>query len=224
MGKVVSNYIEASNGELKPIETGKVYGAVSHVKGGKTVFSNKIVHRALVEYGQDVLFWTLEAETRLVLANIRACHFNYMYEKLGYEPVTGSNILDDEFPTEEHRELEKVSRKDLIENEKYGYIRAVESKPYVSMLKDKLQLNLEEKDYKLIILDGLSLVLNDDEEKTRKEVIESAYHTILDFVKGKDVAILATSQRPVDKEEYVSLENRLNRPTFIEVDLDKVQF
>ncbi|MGF2714296.1 hypothetical protein ACQUY5_18730 [Bacillus cereus] len=224
MSKVVSNYILSNNGELQAIQTGKVYGAVSHVAGGKTTFCTKTVHKALVQYGVDVLFWTLEGATEYVLASVRACHFNYMYEKLGYKPLTGHNILNDEFPTEEHKELEAKSREDLAKNEKYGYLRAFASTPYIDLLESKLQELTTEVDYKLIAFDGLDLVLNEDGERNHKEVVESAFNIVLDFVEGKNVAILSTNQRPIDTRGYVSLENRLNKPNFVEIDLDKVQF
>ncbi|PGF05145.1 hypothetical protein [Bacillus toyonensis] len=224
MATIVSDYITSSNGELKPIKTGKVYGAVAPVRLGKTLFSLKTVHTALVKYGVDSLVWNAETDNEVTFAILRALHFNYMYEKLGYKPISEYAILNEEFPTEEYRELEERSKIDLFENPKHGYVRSIHSNLDLDTLKVRLIDHIEDVDPKLIVIDSLDLVDYHLVQENQKQTVLSAYNIVLDLAQEKDIAIVSPHQSPLEKDKYESLANRLNRPTFVELDLDEIQF
>src|SRR5690606_36022227 len=124
------------------IKTGYFYNIMAPPKSGKSKFCYRATHTAKVTYGTNVAFWSQEGGKAKVMAELRAIHFDYYYnEQQGnnYTGLSGQNILDNDYPSEEYRELEAVSRADLFTNPNYGKLILIDEplvyEDYINHLK-----------------------------------------------------------------------------------------
>jgi len=172
-------------------------------KGGKTKFCCRVAHTAKVQYGTDVAFWPIEGGKRKILAELRAIHFDYFYNELqgnNYTGLSGQDILDNNFPSEEYRQLEAVSRADLFTNPNYGRLKIIDEPLEFNTYINHLKAVVNRYGVRLIIVDYLQLITDKTSRKSKSEIIGQAYQETLKFCNKYHVAFISPSQF---KQEFI---------------------
>lgn len=178
------------------IKTNYMYNIMAPPKSGKSKICYRIAHTTKVLYGNNFAFWAVEGGSDKASAELRAIHFDYYYNVkggMGYKELSGQEILDDDYPSVEYKELEQVSRADLFTNPNYGKIHYIEDDFKLETYIDSLNAVVTRFGSRLIIVDYLQHI-ESDSRKTKNEVIGEAYKSTLKFVKKHNVAFISPSQ------------------------------
>lgn len=179
------------------IKTGYMYNIMAPPKGGKSKFCYRTAHTAKVMYGTNVVMWGKEGGKDKINAELRAIHFDHYYnEQQGnnYTGLSGQDILDDVFPSEEYRELEAISRVDFFTNPNYGEIVYIEEALQYETYIDHLKETVTRFGARLVIVDYLQLITSRDSRRGKSEIIGRAYQDTLSFVGKYQVAYISPSQ------------------------------
>lgn len=189
--------LEFLNEHYGGIKTGYMYNIMAPPKGGKSKLCYRLTHTAKVLYGTNIAFWTQEGSIDKVESELRAIHFDYYYnEQQGnnYTGLTGQDILDDNFPSDEYRELESVSKADLFTNPNYGKLIFIDQPLNYENYIDHLKAVVDRYGVRMILVDYLQLIKSKDGRKSKSEIIGRAYQETLAFTGKYQVAFISPSQ------------------------------
>ena len=95
---------------------------VAPEKGMKTKTACMMTHLVMLN-GHNCSFWGKEGGSLKIVCELRAIHFDYYYNKKrgkNYAQLSGQQIMEDNFPSEEFRKLEEISFNDLFKSGRYG--------------------------------------------------------------------------------------------------------
>ena len=95
---------------------------VAPEKGMKTKTACMMTHLVMLN-GHNCSFWGKEGGSLKIVCELRAIHFDYYYNKKrgkNYAQISGQQIMEDNFPSEEFRQLEEISFNDLFKSGRYG--------------------------------------------------------------------------------------------------------
>ena len=191
--------IEALNKLYGGLYTGMMYSWLAPPKTGKSKFLANLVWNAVVNFGTNVTVIPAEGGKDAFFAELRAIHFNYLYNsgvdaaerKYG---VSQDAILHNKFPSEELRQLESSSKFDLITNENYGSVEFID-KPFLEeTFIDDLDTSLKSNNSTLIAVDYLQYIGSLDPRRSDENYVSSAYKKALNFCKSRNVCFLTPGQ------------------------------
>ena len=192
--------ISELNKLLGGIYTGVFYSILAPTKGGKSKFTSRMIHNIVVENGNNVAVWAHEGGKDLWLAQLRAIHFDYVYNrnesdvtkmKVGIDQNT---IFKDTYPSEAVRELELASKTDLFTNPSYGKIILIDRPFKAETFIDEVETAVQMCNAKAVLVDYLQLIGSDGRNSKKNEYIGKAYQEALAYCKARNVAFISPAQ------------------------------
>lgn len=189
-----------SKDSLGGIYSSLLYNVIAPTKGGKSKFTSRMVHTAVVKYGTNCSVWAIEGGYEAWWAQLRAIHFEYLYirnasstgEKI--MPLSQDDILKGNYPNESVKSLEEASRIDLFTNPNYGKINMINRPFYVETFIEEIDTSVKINNSRLVLLDYLQLISSSDKGKKTNEIIKEAYKKSLRYCKDRNVAIVTPAQ------------------------------
>ena len=179
--------LQKLNDAYKGIYTGLFYSFIAPPKSGKSKLAARLCHNVSVVAGNNVTVWAQEGGTELWTAQMRAIHFDYLYNtdvalterKFG---VTQEVIVHDDFRTDELRQLEMSSKLDLASNQDYGSVDYIDRPFNVETFIEDIDTSVKENNSKLVIIDYLQLIGSSAGMNERERIAE-AYKKLLNYCK-----------------------------------------
>lgn len=180
------------------IYTSMFYQFIAPPKAGKTKLCARLVHRCITGFSNNVTVWAMEGGKEAFLAELRAIHFDYLYntgvsiteKKFG---ISQDVILHNKYPNEELRALELSSKIDLASNLDYGNIDFIDRPFNVETFLEDLQTSIESNNSQMVVIDYLQLI-GSSTGKPERERIAEAYKSLLRFCKNKNIAVISPGQ------------------------------
>lgn len=190
--------MEALNKIYGGIYTGMFYQVIAPPKTGKSKFVARCAHTCSVVYGNNVSIWAIEGGKEAFLAQLRAIHFDYIYntgvditqKKYG---VSQGVILQGMFPNDELRQLEMSSKLDLATNQDYGSVDFIDRPFEVETFLDDIDTSIKSNNSKMLVIDYLQLIGSCKNMPERERVAE-AYRSLLAYCKTNNIAVLTPGQ------------------------------
>lgn len=180
------------------IYSGMFYQVVAPPKAGKSKFCGRVVHTCAVKFHNNVTVWAQEGGKDAFSAQLRAIHFDYIYNtgvglaerKYG---VSQDAILHDKFPSDELKQLEASSKVDLACNQDYGSVDFIDRPFNVETFLVDIDTSVKSNSSSLVVIDYLQLIesANDLSERER---VSKAYKTLLRYCNSNNVAVLSPGQ------------------------------
>lgn len=210
------------------IYTGTMYEVVAPAKAGKSKMCTRAVHTCAVEYGNNVSVWAVEGGNDAFLAQLRAVHFDYFYNKTAdiSNMKTGVNqdtILHDKFESDELKDIEMSSALDLVTNEKYGSIDFIDRPFEVETFIEDIDTSVKSNNSLMVVIDYPQLITS-SQGKSEREAVTEAYKKMLRYCREKNVAFFVPAQykqetfdRLVDMKDLSSADMRTSGAVSSEV-------
>lgn len=195
--------INELNKHLGGIYSSYFYSILAPTKGGKSKFTTRMMHNMIIN-GTPVVVWAHEGGYAAWLAQLRAVHFDWVYNrkepditkhKLG---VTQEVILRGNYPSEAIRQLEDASRVDLFTNPKYGKVTMVDAAFKVETFLDDIDTAVMQHGAKAVLVDYLQLITSNRVGASKPQIIGEAYQKALAYAKKKNVAFISPAQMTQD--------------------------
>lgn len=197
--------IDELNEYLGGIYTGLLYNVVAPTKGGKSKFTARLAHTAVVQYGNNISVWAFEGGYEAWWAQLRAIHYEWLYirnassnEKVA--PLSQGDILLGNYPSEAIRSLEEASRIDLFTNPNYGVINMINRPFEVESFIEEIDTSVKINGSKMVLVDYLQLINSSVRGKSGTEIIKEAYKKALQYTKDRNVAFITPAQF---KQEFI---------------------
>lgn len=188
------------NKHLGGIYSSYFYSILAPTKGGKSKFTTRMIHNIVVENGNPVVVWAHEGGWKAWLAQLRAVHFDWLYNrnepditkhKLG---VTQDTILKNNFPSEAIRQLEDASRVDLFTNPDYGNIQCIDRPFKEETFIDEIETAVQLNGAKAVLVDYLQLITTDITGTSKPQMLGRAYQKALAYAKKRNIAFISPAQ------------------------------
>lgn len=195
--------IDELNEYLGGVYTGLLYNVVAPTKGGKSKFTTRIVHTALVKYGTNVSVWAVEGGYKAWWAQLRAVHFEYMYVRNASEgervaPLTQGQILKGDYPSEQLRQLEEASRIDLFTNPNYGVLNMIDRPFAIENYAEDIDTSIKLNHSKMLLIDYPQLIEGGDSRRSLPDMVKEVYKRLLRVAGGMNVAVMCPAQYTQD--------------------------
>ena len=210
--EVVGSYVlDELNAHFDYIYTGDMISILAPTKGGKTKYSSAIIHESMVVHGTSCVVWAVEGGKKAWEAQLRARHFDYVYNKDVTDPrqkrlgLSVQVIKNRKYPSDELRQLEEASWLDLKTNPNYGKLiiidndRDFEAETFV----DEVDTAVQMIDAKLVCVDYIQLIMSKKLPK-KNERIGLAYQLMLKYLKKHNVAGIFPAQYAQDFVDELS--------------------
>lgn len=199
--------LEALNKIYGGIYTGTFYQVIAPPKAGKTKFCTRLVHTTAVKYGNNVTVWAAEGGSDNFLAELRAIHFDYIYntgvsvteKKFGIDQDV---ISHGKYPSEELKQLELSSKLDLASNRDYGEIDFINRTFNVETFIEDIDTSVKSNNSKVVVLDYLQLIGSERNLSERERVAE-AYKQALKYCRANNIALITPGQYKQDAFEQL---------------------
>lgn len=168
-------------------------------KNGKTKFCANLAHKVAVENGLSVVIWAIEGGRRAFSSQLRAKHFDYMYNREITDvskKITGISagvIKDNKYPNERVKQLEMASRADLYNNPKYGEVMFIEKPCNCETFIQDIDTAVKDTDAKLVVIDYLQLI-GSATGKSEYERVSEAYIKMLKYCNEKNITVISPAQ------------------------------
>ena len=165
-------------------------------KGGKSRISAFMIHNAIVS-GTSVVTWSIENGLKGVESLIRACHFNWFYNRNQTDSSKilriDSNAIRRGTLTGELRELEQASWQDLLYNPNYGHWANIDEDFDADTFLTVLDNAVSAVNAKLVLIDYLQLITGDS-KLSKNERIGQCYQRALQYLTQKKIAGIFPAQ------------------------------
>lgn len=182
------------------VYTGVFLSILAPTKTGKSKLCSRLCHNIVVEHGFNVVVYPVEGGADMWNAQQRAIHYDYFWNKDLADRTkfkTGVDqkvVLDDDFVTEEQRNLENSSRLDLFCNESYGEITYIDRPFKVETLIEEIDTAVKLSNAKAVIIDYPQLIGWDSKNMSKPQAIGRAYQDLLKYSKSANVAVICPAQ------------------------------
>ena len=188
---------------IKPLDdvigglyTGDMVSILAPTKGGKTRFCVHVIHDAMVTQHCNCLIWPAEPGITGWKSQIRAKHFDYIYNSSVTDAFKKHTITDKMIRrnalSPEMKTMEQASWTDLQYNDKYGKFSLIDEDLEPDTFLDIISDAIERTNSKLICIDYLQLL--QDPRKNNSDVISAAYKQLLRLIKSKHVTGIFPAQ------------------------------
>lgn len=181
------------------IYTNNFISILAPPKNGKTKLCANIAHKVAVENGNAVVVWAIEGGRRAFSSQLRAKHFDYMYNREITDiskKITGISagvIKDNKYSNEKVKQLEIASREDLYNNPKYGEIMFIEKPCNAETFISEIDTAVQSTGAKLVVVDYLQLI-SSTTGKSERERVGDAYIAALKYCNEKNITFLSPAQ------------------------------
>lgn len=179
------------------IYTKLFYSVIAPTKGGKSKFCTALAHNCLMN-GVSGVVWAVEGGYESWLAQLRAKHFHYLYNKDVTDVtqltfgVTQQVILSNSFKTDALRELEEQSRLDLFTNPSYGNLYCIDKPFEADTCLEYLTTAIKLNGAKFVVIDYIQLVGGNNTKKNER--IGETYQKLLKWCNANNVALISPAQ------------------------------
>lgn len=195
--------LEALNKVYGGIYSGNFYSVVAPTKAGKSKFCARLCHTASVKFGTNVTVWPEEGGSEAWTAQIRAIHFDHVFNegvsvtdrKYGIDMDV---IVNDNYPDDSLRELELTSSLDLRSNPEYGVVDTIDRPFNVETFLDDIDTSVKANGSSLIIIDYLQLIGSSNPRMSERERVAKAYQDLLKYCRKNNVAVITPAQYKQD--------------------------
>lgn len=178
--------------------TGMMYEVVAPPKAGKSKFSARLAHTAAVVFHNNITIWAPEGGKEAFLAQMRAIHFDYIYNtgadvterKYG---VSQDAILHDRYPSDELKQLELSSKLDLATNLDYGSVDFIEKPFEVETFLDYIDTSIKSNNSVMLIIDYLQYIISAG-NLSHRDAVSQAYKTLLEYCKVNNICVFTPAQ------------------------------
>lgn len=198
--------LDELNEHLGGVYTSLFYNIMAPTKGGKSKFTARMAHTAMVKYGVNISVWAFEGGYEAWWAQMRAIHYEYTYIRNAgttgerVAPLSQRDILLNNYPSEAVRSLEEASRLDLFTNPNYGKAQMINRPFVVENYIDELETSVKINDSKIVFIDYLQLIGSEERGRKTSDIIKEAYKSTLAFCKDRNVAVVTPAQF---KQEFI---------------------
>lgn len=195
--RMVCKYgIEPLDNALGGIYETDMISVLAPPKGGKSRICAFFIHNAIVQ-GTSVVTWSIENGDKGIEALIRACHFDWLYNR-GESDVTKRKLINaDDIRKHnldpEMAELEAASWLDLRTNSAYGRWANIDEDFSADTFLTILDNAVDACGAKLVLVDYLQLVTGDG-KLAKNERIGQCYQESLQYLQAKKIAGLFPAQ------------------------------
>lgn len=178
--------------------TGLFLNVMAPPKSGKSTLCYRLAHTALTKYKVNVAYWALEDREDRAVAKIRAIHFDEYARKNpklfagGVPRISPEDIDRGTFSNEDYRALENLSKTDLFESGEYGKLYLMEGGISLDTMIEQMEEAVRDFGVELFVIDYLGYL--ETGKLAKHEAIGQAYRKLLNFVKARNVALIAPSQ------------------------------
>lgn len=191
--------VEELNEYYKGIYTGVFYSIVAPTKGGKSKFTSRLVHTALVKYGTNVSVWAHEGGYEAWWAQLRSIHFEYLYIRHKSDgervaPLSQKDILWGIYPSAEIKALEDASMLDLFTNPAYGRVAMIDRPFLQETFIEEVDTSVKSNQSKMVLIDYLQLISTKELGVSKSVAIGKAYQAGLAYCKKVNVALCSPAQ------------------------------
>jgi hypothetical protein len=161
---------------------------------GKTRFALGVwAHRAVVNYGINVLFFALEQTKAEVKAMLTSRHILHLYGKLIPDKMITANAVPEDLST-----MVKAAKLDLFESGKYGKIHILETNLHVEDFIDKIKNQDRLKGpFDIVIIDHMYLMESKSSGRlklSQVEIISQSYRKFKRYVRSSLKGGIAINQ------------------------------
>lgn len=194
-------------GEIKELNeiygglyTSLFYSVLAPTKGGKSKFTTRLAHNLAVVNGNNGVVWAYEGGVDMWLAQLRAIHFDYVYNRSETDVtkmkvgVNQKSVLNQDYPSPAIKELETASRVDLFTNPSYGNITMIDRPFNVETFIDEIETAVQLNNAKWVLVDYLQLINCETSGVKKSEYIGKAYQKLLAYCKKRKVAVISPAQ------------------------------
>ena len=210
--------IDGLDKALGGIYEGDMVSILAPPKGGKSRISAFMVHNAIIN-GASVATWSIENGLKGIEALIRACHFNWFYNRNKTDSSQilriDSNDIRRGTLDGELRAMEQISWQDLMTNPNYGRWANIDedfdADTFLTVLDNAVSLV----NAKLILIDYLQLITGDG-KLSKNERIGQCYQRALQFLTQKKIAGIFPAQF---KQTALGDLSKLTKSELADVDL-----
>lgn len=180
------------------IMTGMMYEFIAPPKAGKSKLTTRLAHNIVVEHGNNITVWAPEGGCNAWFAQFRAIHFDYLYntgvgvkdKKYG---VDQNAIVNDNYPSEEIKQLENSSKLDIGTNEGYGTIDFIDKPLKLSTFLQDIDTSVKSNNSVAVVIDYLQMMPAENGKQVN-DTISEAYVTLLDYCKRNNIAVILPAQ------------------------------
>jgi hypothetical protein len=195
--------IDELNKHFGGIYTPNFYSISAPTKGGKSKFTTKLSHNCIIA-GTPIVSWAVEGGFKAWLAQLRAVHFNWYYNRnkpieQRINGVTQDTILYNKFEDEKIKELEQISKEDLFHNPNYGKVVCIDRPFEVETFIDEIETAVQLSGAKLLLIDYIQLI-GSSKGKSTSERVGEAYVSLLKYIKKRNLALISPAQY---KQEFI---------------------
>lgn len=194
------------------IYTGFFIQIIAPPKAGKSKFCARLVHTMIVKYGTNVTVWAKEGGNEAFNAQLRAIHFDYLYNK-GADMkdkkygVSQEAIINDRYPSDELRQLEKSSSIDLATNENYGTVDYIDTPFESETFLDSVDTSVKSNKSMAVVIDYLQII-GSHGNLSERERVSDAYIRALSYCKSNNIAFISPAQYKQDTfDKLMELKN-----------------
>ena len=176
------------------------YSVIAPTKGGKSKFCTRLIHNIVVENGNNAVVWAHEGGSGAWMAQFRAVHFDYYYNRDKIDNTQMLRGINQEviekgtYPTPELASLENVSRLDLKTNPNYGHIEFISRPLNVETFIDEIETAVQKSNADIVLVDYLQMIDTLGRGKSKAEYVGRAYQKLLAYANHRNVAILSPAQ------------------------------
>lgn len=190
--------LDELNEHLGGLYTSMFYNVMAPTKGGKSKFTTRQIHSIILN-GHNVSVWAHEGGYVAWWAQLRAIHFEYMYIRnktsdMRVAPVSQQDILLNNFPSEQIKNLEAQSRIDLFTNPSYGTISMIDRPFKVETFIDEIETSVQTNDSKAVLIDYLQLIGWESRNLSKPQAIGQAYQQLLAYCKKRNILAISPAQ------------------------------
>lgn len=184
------------------VRTGMFYSITAPPKSGKSKFCFRLAYISMTKYRQNIVFWPREGGTAKLMAELRVIHFHEYYNEGadGGLSLDAMNILADEWPSPEIKQLEAVSRADLFASGKYGEAIMIDKPLLLETFEAEIKEAVNKGGCSSVYVDYLALIVSQHARLSKSEVIGSGYQRALTLCKDLNVAFFSPAQL---KQEFI---------------------
>lgn len=194
LGKLGIDEVDA---HLGGIFEGDLVSLLAPSKGGKSRLSTQALHRTMVELGTNIAMWSVENGPHGFKALMRACHFDYYYNRDSdgnNRKIINADMIRRGTVPAEVKDFERASWADFRHNNSYGRMTIIDQEFQIDSFLDHIRRAVEVGGAKFICVDYLQMIGSGKTNMPKQERIAQAYQEMLQYLKANRIAGIFPAQ------------------------------
>ena len=202
-GEIVADFhkVDELNDWYGGVYSKMMYVVLAPPKAGKSKFCTRVAHQALTKYHKNVTVWAVEGGSEAWLAQLRAIHFDSMYN-------SEADLMDRKFGVDQYKiftkslgkenpelaALEQSSYTDLVSNPSFGKVAFIDRPFEVETFLEEIDTSVKANNSSLLVIDYLQLIGSRSSQKSERERIADAFPRLLRYIKDNNLAAILPAQ------------------------------